>query len=39
LLMQDPELKVKPELQAVQVSGFPWQVRQFAEQAMQFWMD
>ena len=27
-LMQEPELRVKPELQEVQVSGLPWQVRQ-----------
>ena len=38
-LMQAPELRVKPELQEVQVSGLPWQVRQLAEQAVQFWMD
>ena len=39
LLMQAPELRVKPELQEVQVSGLPWQVRQLVEQAVQFWMD
>lgn len=38
-LMQEPELRVKPELQEVQVSGLPWQVRQLVEQAVQFWMD
>lgn len=36
LLRQDPELRVNPDLQEVQVSGFPSQVLQLDEQATQF---